>query len=138
MLHDREAKDKEVVRDFLMKFNQSLSDIYLSANPERVSELPASDELKNSIAAEMALLKNKGQIMDVVTRELRVIKMDRMSVMVRQVQVKEKSGVRYAAIGGDGSSVPYSENESTVIYTLIAGAEGMTVAAFEVRPAEGN
>lgn len=129
-------KEKDIegrTRDFLLKFNRILSEVYRSADPAKVSELPLSEELKREIGEEIVFFNKKGTVLDVMLKKIDITKINRLSSMATQVSAREKIGIRY--LDNLGNPISYGEEmEYGIDYTLIAGQEGLIVAAYEVVP----
>lgn len=124
-----QTEEEGKIKDFLINFNDMLSAAYRSSEPSKVSDLPLSDDLKKSIMEECVFFRRSGRIMDMVLKELTVIKVDRLSPAAMQVKARERIGVRYLA----GYEVkPYVESEQDVTYILIAGSDGLTVSSYEI------
>jgi len=128
-----EKRNEEVVKALLLKFNHTLSEIYLSGDRSKLPGLPASDEVRKAIYEEITFLKGRGRRMDIAVKELTIREIKNESTTVMQVLAEEKAGVRYVAADGAGAA-PYVEMEYNVVYTLAPGPEGLIVEAFESTP----
>lgn len=131
----REEKREETVKAFLTGYNRALSEAYLSPDTSRISQLPASEEVKRALHEEIAFLKGKGLTMEYSVDSMDVIEIKRLSVVATQVKAKEKVSIGYRSNNAPLS--PYSVMENEVTYTLIAGPEGLMVAGVEVVPFKG-
>lgn len=131
----KEEGVKGRIKDFLLSFNSKLSEAYLSSDPVKVSELPLSEDLKKSISEEIVFLRNRGLILDVAIKDLDILEIKKLSSVATIANAMEKTVVRYLNYNREHifSEV---EIENKVNYTLIAGPDGLVVAAFEVVPVE--
>lgn len=133
----QDVDDRGKIRDFLLGFNERLSAVYLSPDRPEISRLPASEEVKNDLYEEIGFLKGKKLTMGYRLDALDILEIKRLSAVATQVKTKEKVRIGYRT---DNSEQPssYSDAENEVTYTLIAGPEGLMVAAFEVAPVAGE
>lgn len=125
-------EDEEKIKDFLVNFNNMLSAAYLSSDSSKVSELPLSDDLKKDIMEEIAFFRRSSRIMDMMLKELTVIKVDRLSPAAVKVKARERIGVRFLTGYETPASKPYAESEQDVTYILIAGSDGLAVSSYEI------
>lgn len=133
----KEGKNEEVFRGFLAEFNRGLSEVYLSSDVARVSQLPLSDEMKNGFHEEMIFLRNKNWVMDYKVTEFNILEIERLSPVATHVKVRERTEIGY--LDGSGNRLyPPVAVEYDVTYVISAGPEGFIVTGIEVAPAEGK
>lgn len=132
----REEEYEERLRGILVSFNQLLSEVYVSADPAKVSGLPAGKELKMEISGETDFLKKRGRILNMEVLALKIVRISRLSAVATQVDVVEKALTGYSAYGSNEALSPQNEIEYGMTYTLVAGPEGMIIASYEVKSLE--
>lgn len=131
----QEVNMRESIEDFITNFNTLLSDIHLSGDPSKVSELPASSEVKKEFGDEIFFFEKRGQVMDLLVDEVDFSEIKVLSPTSTRLEVREKVRVRYIGKGRE-TKIPYIKKKLSVIYTLSAGPEGLIVNSIEVVPVE--
>ena len=131
----KEGIDKEKLRKFLMEFNLSLSEVYISPDRSKISGLPVSSRIKKELADEISYLKRIDRNMETFIKDLEIMKVERLSSLSLLVKVKENSRVRYRSIINDNLS-SFSDKEYGVNYLLESGKGGYIISSFEVLPLE--
>lgn len=125
-------EDKVRMRAFLTDFNNMLFEAYRMSDPSKISGLPLSNELKEEIAGEINFLKKDRRAVDMVIRDLTVIKINRPSQSALEVHAREKVGIRYLSGDGPQASGSYMEREQAVTYRLTIGTNGVELSSYEI------
>lgn len=129
-------KPQSANQDFMSlikAFNASLSQVYQSSDPSKVSILPANDAVQRVIAEEIGFLMKSGKVMELNAEPLRIERVDKVSPEITRVRTTELVSVRYLNYGDRSIIVPEKVAEYHMVYTFEDKNGKLILTGYETR-----
>lgn len=117
---------------FLQKFNASLSQAYLSADPSKANILPADDSVKKGVADEITFLLKNNKVMNMSVDDIKVDGIERISPAAVRVITREVVSLSYMNPLERAAGKPGRVAEYQMLYTLSMNKGEWSVIRFEM------
>lgn len=112
---------ESINEDFLKiirEFNDNLSRAYLFSEPSLLSSGSIDDGLISFLSAEINYLTKEGKVMDLRVRDIRIEKINYISIRRMRVNTSESLRLRYLTLTDRKESTTFPDAQQKMTYTL--------------------